>query len=510
MFKISKDSIKRLATDEATYFRGLRYYKNNAVSNVTWSKAHQQYRATVKGSNQYIVTIQEGKDKENAPLEFTCNCPAHIKYKGACKHVIAALLFIANYMERSETKKPENEEEKTLYNIIEYFNNQYKAPLLGETFHAEVTLHLPAILKGADSKVFLSLRAGSTRLYKVQNIKKFLQSYVNNENIILGKEFKFIAGESRFSKGVKPVIQYLEEVYEIQEGLGKVYYNNLFNKAEMALTKRMLFHLLSYLGQQEIQIEFGNEHYEGVQVVKGNPPIEFQIETQEDSIVLDLIDEHVVKPLCEDGSLLLYGNTLYQPTKEFLSNYLPFYNSFQKSDEGLSFQGELKNKFMDSVLPRIHETMKINVPESLKDKYINEDLQIKIYLDKYKKYIQAQVKFQYGEYEINPLLNVLPPGIILVRQKEAEEACFDVLDNMHFEPYKDFFLLKKDADIFEFLSHDIYALNELYQVYHSDDLKNFKVSGNGSIQTSIHFNDNIKLLEVSVSYDAVPKEELKA
>ncbi len=509
MFKISKDSIKRLAADEATYFRGLRYYKSNAVSNVTWSKAHQQYRATVKGSNQYIVTIEEGKG-ESDKIKFNCNCPGHIKYNGACKHVIATLLFIANYMERSETKKPESEEEKNLYNIIDYFNNQYKTPLIGETFHLELSLHFPAILKGKDSKLFLSLRAGSSRLYKVQNIKKFLHSYSNDENIVLGKEFKYIAGESRFSKGAKPVIQYLEEIYEIQEALGKVYYNNLFNKAEMAITKNMLFHLLGYMGNEEFQIGIGEETYEGVTFVKGNPPIGFRLESDEESIQIELIDNKPVKPLCEDGSLLLYENVLYMPSKEFIANYLPFFNSLKRKKDGLNFQGDLKDKFIDSVLPRIHETMEIDIPESLKDKYINENLQIKIYLDKYKKYVQATVKFQYGAYEINPLLNDLPPGIILVRQKEAEEECFEMLDSLHFEPYKDFFLLKKDSDIFEFLSYDIYHLNKKYQVFHSDELKNFKITGNSAIHTAISFNDNIKLLEVNVSYDAVPKDELKA
>ncbi len=507
MFKISKDSIKRLATDEATYFRGLRYYKNNAVSNVTWSKVHKQYRATVKGSNQYIVTIEEGKEPNQ--LNFNCNCPAHIKYNGACKHVVATLLFIANYMERSETKKPANEEEKNLYQIIEYFNNQYKAPLLGETFHLEVTLHFPSILRGKDSKVFLSLRAGSGRLYKVQNIKKFLHSYANGENIILGKEFKFIAGESRFSKASKPVIHYLQEIYEIQEALGKVYYNNLFNKAEMAITKNMLFHLLDYMGNEEFQVEIGDELYQGVHLVKDNPPIGFRLESDEESLQIEFSDNIPVRPLSEDGSLLMYDNSMYLPSKDFIANYLPFFNSLKKNKDGLNFQGELKNKFIDTVLPRIHETMKINVPESLKEKYINEELNIKIYLDKYKKYVKATVKFQYGQYEINPLLNDLPPGIILVRQKEAEENFFDFMDSLHFEAYKEFFVLKKDSDIFEFLGNHIFLMNEKYEVFHSDELKSFKVSGNSSIHTTIHFNEDIKLLEVNVNYDAVPKEELR-
>ncbi|MBR3770903.1 MAG: DEAD/DEAH box helicase, partial [Clostridium sp.] len=239
-------------------------------------------------------------------------------------------------------------------------------------------------------------------------------------------------------------------------------------------------------------------------------PIGFRLEADENSIQIDMIDEKPVKPLSEDGSLLLYDNVLYKPSKEFISNYLPFFNSLKKNRDGLTFEGTLKDKFIDSVLPRIHETMQIDIPESLKDKYINEELQIKVYLDRYKKYIKASLKFQYGEYEINPLRNDLPSGIILVRQKEAEEECFDLLDSMHFEAYQDFFILKKDAEIFEFLTKEMYVLNEKYQVFHSDELKNFKIAGRSAIHTSIHFNESIKLLEVSVSYDAVPKDELKA
>ena len=100
------------------------------------------------------------------------------------------------------------------------------------------------------------------------------------------------------------------------------------------------------------------------------------MESDEESIQIELLDNTPVKPISEDGSLLLYNNVLYVPSKEFIANYLPFFNSMKKNKDGLNFQGELKDKFIDSVLPRIHETMEINVPESLKDKYINEDLKI--------------------------------------------------------------------------------------------------------------------------------------
>lgn len=57
MLRLSKDSIKKMAFDESVFYRGSRYYRENAVSNVTWSKLNKQYRATVRGSHDYTVTI---------------------------------------------------------------------------------------------------------------------------------------------------------------------------------------------------------------------------------------------------------------------------------------------------------------------------------------------------------------------------------------------------------------------------------------------------------------------
>lgn len=68
--------------------------RRHAVSDVTWNEATKQYHAFVQGSNIYGVTIGFGEDEQ---ITHSCNCPAHAKYPGACKHVVAALLFIADY-----------------------------------------------------------------------------------------------------------------------------------------------------------------------------------------------------------------------------------------------------------------------------------------------------------------------------------------------------------------------------------------------------------------------------
>lgn len=52
-----------------------------------------------------------------------------------------------------------------------------------------------------------------------------------------------------------------------------------------------------------------------------------------------------------------------------------------------------KHKFLEHVLPQIHETMEIQVPNEIKNRYIDEPLRTEIYLDKYKSNIRADKVF---------------------------------------------------------------------------------------------------------------------
>ena len=53
--RISKDEIQKLAIDEVIYHRGVRYFKNGAVSNVMWSNKTQTYKATVTGKHDVVA-----------------------------------------------------------------------------------------------------------------------------------------------------------------------------------------------------------------------------------------------------------------------------------------------------------------------------------------------------------------------------------------------------------------------------------------------------------------------
>lgn len=505
MLKLSKDTIKKLAIDDMVYSRGIRYFKNGAVSNVTWSNKLKQYRATVTGKNPYSVTLFL---KEDGTIEYNCNCPDHAKRNfGACKHIIAALLFINDYMERAEGNKRIGEE-KTVFNILEYFNKLDYKELYGETFDIKPIFTIPELLQ-KDGKVNLAIRVGNNRMYKVQNLKRFILDYKNNIPISLGKEFRFIPGESRFSRRSKGMLDYLLEVFEIQEYLTKTYSSTLFAKSDMILTKRMFGKLLEETKGEPFTLILNEVVYDNVIFSKENPDIRFHISAQEDEIFLDYNSPSDISSLAVDGSFLLYDHVVYMPEKNFIRNLLPFYKVLGKEKESLIFKGSDKQRFLDLVLPKIHETMEIDIPDKLKENYIVEDMVVHIYLDRYKNYIKANVKFHYGEYEINPLAVEIPNGIVIVRQKEKEEEVFNWLEDFHFYPQKDSFLLKDEDEIYFFITDGVKKLSEQFQVYYSEDFKGIRMTSAGSFSTAVRVNNDINMLELDLEYENVPKEELR-
>ena len=218
MQRITREAIRRMASSETVYYRGMRYYAAHAVSDVTWNENNGQYRSVVHGGNQYVVTIQVSEDGE---WLYTCNCPSHVKQKGACKHVVATLLFIADYQQRENVKEHLDTRDKTAYQIIEYFQKREFRRLSPTYYHLGLRITIPSLLRKQNAKAYLSLYAGSEKMYKVTNTKKFIADYYEEKDIRLGKQFYFIPGECAFDEASANVMSYLTEIYEIQETLGK-------------------------------------------------------------------------------------------------------------------------------------------------------------------------------------------------------------------------------------------------------------------------------------------------
>ncbi len=506
MIQISRTGIRNLASNDTIYARGLQYYKDNRIVNATYSNVNKQYRLVVKGNYNYSVTVDE---QEDGSFDYNCNCPSRLKDQGACKHVVAALLFVLKHQERTMLTETRNPEERKIITLLDYFIAQEDTVLVGETFQLEPIITIPAILKGENGRAMVSLRGGSNRKYKIQTIKKFLADIYHHESFAIGKEFKYVFGESTFDNISLKIIDYLLGIYEIQEIIDSTHFSKIFSKAQMFITKNMLIKLLGILNGSSFTLELYGKVFTDVTFIRENPKISYQLTLDEDSITIDYQGKDSVLPITETGELLFYDGAIYLPDKKFIRNFKPFYNSLGKDKDPLVFRGESKTSFLEHVLPRISETMVLDVPEELKSRYITCDMEAKLYFDKFKTGIKAELKYKYSDYEFNSFGNASAGPYIIVRQREKEDAIISELLQEGFVPYKNFYLLKDEDRIYEFLSGRVMELESKAQLFYSEDFRRMGIRAPGSFKAGVRMNSEFNMLELDMSFDEVPKEELK-
>ena len=511
MYKITREAIRRLATTETVYYRGMRYYAAHAVSDVTWNEATKQYHAFVQGSNIYGVTIGFGEDEQ---ITHSCNCPAHAKYPGACKHVVAALLFIADYQQRADALENLGWEDQTAYKIIEYFRKREYRKLTPQYFHLALQVTVNEPLKSRQSKAFVGLYAGSSKMYKVSNTKKFIQDYYNHKEIRLGKEFRYIPEECQFEPTSAAVLAYLTEIYEIQETLGKTYYSNLFNRQELVVSQNMLCKLLRLAEGLHCDIILRDKKMENMEIMCSNPKLCMELQMEDEVLSLHDMGQEPIISICEDGSILCYQGCIYLPDMEFLANLRPFFTTlFGKKQSELEFRGENMGSFIEKVLPVIKKTMNIQVPEKIKDHYIVEQLQPKLYFDidrsRQRPVLVARMIFAYGEHEVNPLQDEQKGSYILVRDREEEEQLLRLMYDKHFSVRREQFVLTKEDEIFQLMTEGIQDLCRQFEVFYSKEYKANSIKKVGMLSAGIRLNTDINLLEMDVDYGHIPKEELR-
>lgn len=506
MIQISRTGIRNLASNDTVYARGLQYYKDNRIVNATYSNSSKQYRMIVKGNYNYSVTVDEQMD---GSFDYNCNCPSRLKDQGACKHVVAALLFILKYQERALMTESRSPEERKVMQVLDYFVSQEDTSLVGETFQLEVIISIPSILKGDNGRAMVSLRGGSNRKYKIQTIKKFLSDIYHHENFAIGKEFKYVYNESTFDATSLKILDYLLEIYEVQEVIDSTHFSRIFSKSQMIITKNMLIKLLDIINENTFTLELYGKVYTEVQFIRDNPKIAYQLSIDEDSVTIDYQGKEAVLPITETGELLYFDDAIYLPDRKFIRNYKPFYNTLGKDKDPLVFRGESKTSFLEHVLPRISETMELDIPEELKSRYISCDMEAKIYFDKYKIGIKAELKYHYGDYEFNSFENASAGSYIIVRQREKEDAIISELLQQGFVPYKNFYLLKDEDKIYDFLSGKVMELGEKAALYYSDDFRKLGIRSSGGFKAGVRMNTGLNMLELELSFNEVPKEELK-
>ncbi len=503
--KLSRSMIRTIAADDLVYSRGVRLFRNNDVTGTSYNAGSGQYNMNVRDVFDYHVTIVESGEN----FEYSCNCPGSLKEKGACKHVVAGLLRILRHIEAEKSSKPESPDDRRAQAVLDYFAQQDDITITRDIFRIEPVITVDRML-GAGEYASLSIRVGSNRMYKVQSLKRFVTDYIEGNNIILGKEFSYIASESEFDRASSEILCFLRQIYELQLlcGVGPSSVA-LFNKTSLVLSHDLLVKLLDIIGKNTFTLNFYGRICEKCRVFRENPNIKYDLDVVGDAVIFDFRDKEAVIPLSRNGDLIYYNGAVFLPNDLFRRNFAPFFKSLGSDRPSLIFRGEKKMRFLEEVLPRISNSMDVDIPDEIADRYISPEFECDIFFDKYKDGIKAEVKYRYGEIEFSCFENPKSDFYILMRKTEQENRVRESLESLSFEPRSNFYYLKNDNAVYDFVMKDKEEIFKNCTLYYSEDFRKIAIRPAGSMKIGVRMNEGSELLDVELSMEDMSGEELR-
>ncbi|MBR5712566.1 MAG: DEAD/DEAH box helicase [Lachnospiraceae bacterium] len=500
---LNKTFIKSYAQSDEVYADGFSYYKNGRVTHAVASKDKTVYQFTVKGNYNYKVTVRLGDT-----LDCTCTCANLSKNHGICKHIIASLLFLGQFERTTKATAELTAEEQRNGQILDYYGELESGVSQGETAHVELTFFYRGILRQPSDTIAMRISMGSGRYYKVQSVKKMLEAVRSGQNVTLGKNFTYRRDICEFDASSARVVEYLCELSDLEDRFQIVGEKSVFQKNEVMLGKSVFLEILRRLDGDPCSLVFSNRMIEGVTFSDGNPYISYDIDAGEDYVSLGYADNSRVFPLAADGSLLFYDRVIYHPSASFTKNYLPIYNSLSRDGAPMFFRGDYAKRFLEDVLPKLSNTMNMDIPAALAERYVSYPLSATLYVDYVNYDIRGELRFTYGEYSFNSFAEPDVRSIILVRDKEAEQEILTCLKDLGFESHNGYYLLRDVNGIFDFISGNRGKLDEMCTLMYSDSFRSLRISRGEHVTYGVHMKSDEDYLTLDISYDDVPKKEL--
>ena len=244
-----------------------------------------------------------------------------------------------------------------------------------------------------------------------------------------------------------------------------------------------------------------------------NPDIKFTVEQESngDYILTPNIDVFSYDIL--QGSSYIYMLTkkvLYRCDKTFAETILKLLSVYRENyTPQIRFKREELPSFCSLVYPKLKDEISLDkLDESIINKYVPQELYIKLYLDYDKNnYIVADIKFVYGDVEFNPLKDT---NISVARDVAKENEYLDIFVNTGFMLDKENgrLILADEEKIYNFLSEEIPMYMHKFEVLATDTFKQREIKkpkiGNIGIKLE---ND---LLKIDLSKIDFNIEEIKS
>jgi hypothetical protein len=498
MYKLTLNGIRQSAASESTYDRGEEYYLKNKLTQVWKQREGLSIVALVRDAKLYTVTASFRKD---GTLEkISCTCPAEGQYGSLCRHMVAVLLYLR---EHDTEKLAEERKQRVMAQLFRDFadlaETQPRQPL-----NLEVTYACNYPVRKYD-RIFgtLSLRIGEDRLYVVKNISDLIYNVTKSHEEYFGKNFTYQPSYHTFSQEDLRLVNFISELVEMSGNRPE---------RELPLTKALAKRFFRIMEQKPFLLKISGVTYQVKRVVDREIPVAFTLEKKGEKLAFTINNEEKREAveLTDDGEYVFSGDEISHILPEQARRLHPLVEAAKVLNTNeLSISKEEREKFFTEIFPQILKLGHVQISPEVQELLLKEDLQTEIYLSRQGEGIGAQVKFIYGQRQINPFdaEDAEPGEKILLRDLQREQEVLYLLDRYGFLVQPGKLYLENEESLYSFFTQGVPSLQELATVYYSEDLKGLtmpkrKVSG------GVRFNAEEDLLEFNFGVEGVQEGEL--
>ncbi|HEY8909907.1 MAG TPA: DEAD/DEAH box helicase [Desulfosporosinus sp.] len=510
-FNLSEEQILALA-DNHVYNQGVAYFMAKNVRDFIFSADKGMVNASVAGGLRYAVRL--GFEPNGSLRAYRCTCPAFTEHPGACKHIIAVLKAAQQKLPTAWPKPMI--QSSVAEDLLTVFAN-HRPDLPWEELTLEVELYITI---GRRISVDLQLKLGLHRLYIVKDIEKFLTSIQTGRPLEFGKQFTFDPTEQAFNEEDQAIITMLLEMFEqlsaLMEMPGSYISTSLLNQKLLPLTGYYLTKFLDALGDKTFQLIMSSSTEQSTRIVRQGLPMKFSLQTQDQDLALALDFDEYPLQLTPDGRYYVYRQNIYLASpaqKEILPKMLQALRN--GSTTNIIVPAAQKEFFASEVLPMIEQLGDLSIDPTLASKFNQEHLHAKVYFDRAKNSgISARLEFFYGNIIINPFASTRETSqysttsdLILIRSVELERKILNIFEQANFMVSQGNIHLQDDEDIFEFTTNWLPKLQDLAELYYSDQFKG-RIRTSATFSSQVRLDETLDILEISFQYDDIEKDEL--
>lgn len=425
-------------------------------------------------------------DVENGEIKRKeCTCSYRYGYTYTCEHIIATIICLAETKEvqkNVEFEKEVKDREFHVFNQIvnllykEEMNNLEKETIIANVDKVKI---IPKIaFTRYYNELKLEFKIGSKQMYKIKNVSEFYENMIKKSVFKYGEKLKLEHSYDRFDEDSKDIVDFLVKYGEMVKYANEAakksnnYSSKLLNLSYVALDGSAIDEFFEIYKNKVIDSTDGE-----IFLNEKDPKIDFKLEKVND-------EKYIINQPDDAGNILIIeGNKhkyiylddqLHRCSKEFQNTTLRLFLLLRNNRlEQVAISKEQLASLFSIVLPNAKEVVELkNIEEKEIEKYTPKKLGVKLFLDFDESgNLTLEVKFCYGDIEINPLNDKAQEDFPRNKIEEAKILNTFLKSEFMKDIKNNSFIMTGDENIYNFLVNDINYYMQKYEVLATENFK---------------------------------------